>query len=147
MAVSLIHKNVNTNTCIFAYDNWVSDVNSLPNLTSRGKGVLSTIPPIRMGSKAIGTNDGITKILTGANKWVNYSSTSSGSSGGSTAGDFVDFEDPTNTPSGDGFVDLDGDGTGGGSSSGSSGGTGSGGGSDSGNSGNPGAGDFVDFGD
>lgn len=118
MAVSLIYKNYDTNTCKFAYDNWILDSVYLPNLTSKGKGVLRSVPPISMGSKAIGTNDGITKILNGNNQWVNYSSSGS-SSGSNDSDDFIDFDNVASGNPGDGFIDLDGGITGGGSVSGS----------------------------
>ena len=86
MAVSLIEKNHSTNYCVFSYDNWEKDKDSMPTMNTRGKGILSTILSCSQGSKAIGT-DGTTKILNGdSNKWIDYSGGSSGgiSGGGGT---------------------------------------------------------------
>lgn len=72
MAVSLISKNYSTNYCTFSYDNWESDKESLPNLNTPGKGVLSTIRSCCQGSFAIGT-DGTVKTLSGdLNEWIDY---------------------------------------------------------------------------
>ena len=87
MSVSLLEKNYNTNYCIFSYDNWEKDKDSMPTMNTRGKGILSTILSCSQGSKAIGT-DGTAKILNGErNEWISYSSSNSGdNSGGITGG-------------------------------------------------------------
>lgn len=71
MAVSLIDRNYNTNYCEFSYDDWDSDKDSIPTLTTAGKGLLSTIKSACQGSMAIGT-DGTMKVLTGNNEWADY---------------------------------------------------------------------------
>lgn len=71
MAVSLLDRNYNTNYCEFSYDDWDEDGDSLPTLTTAGKGVLSTIKSASQGSMAVGT-DGTMKILTGSNEWIDY---------------------------------------------------------------------------
>ena len=71
MAVSLLDKNYSTNYCEFSYDDWELDKDSLPNLNTPGKGILSTIRSCCQGSFAIGT-DGSIKVLTGLNEWIDY---------------------------------------------------------------------------
>jgi len=71
MAVSLLERNYSTNYCEFSYDNWETDKDSIPNLNTPGKGLLSTIKSCSQGSFAIGT-DGTIKILTGSNEWIDY---------------------------------------------------------------------------
>lgn len=71
MAVALIERNYNTNYCEFSYDDWDSDGDSIPTLTTAGKELLSTIKSCNQGSMAIGT-DGTMKILTGNNEWIDY---------------------------------------------------------------------------
>ena len=95
MAVTLLNKNYSTNHCTFSYDDWNSDKNSLPNLTTRGKGIFSTLYSCCQGSLAIGTN-GTNYILTGNNEWVKYNgNASSGSSGGTGTGELIDIESIT----------------------------------------------------
>ena len=93
MAVSLIEKNYNTNYCVFSYDNWEKDKDSMPTMNTRGKGILSTVLSCSQGSKAIGT-DGTSKILNGdSNKWISYASVNSeGSSGGGSGNNGSDLD-------------------------------------------------------
>lgn len=91
MAVTLLNKNYSTNHCTFSYDDWDTDKTSLPTLTTRGKGILSTIYSCCQGSLAIGT-DGINYILTGDNEWIKYTNASGGSSGGTGSGELIDVE-------------------------------------------------------
>ena len=70
MAVSLIDKNDKTGYCEFSYDNWDTDKDSIPTMTTAGKGLLSTIKSCSQGSIAIGT-DGSMKTLRGEdNTWI-----------------------------------------------------------------------------
>lgn len=81
MAVSLINKNYETNTCVFCYDVWETDKDKLPTLNSRGKDKLSTLYSCAQGSIAKGTN-GINYILTGDNHWIKYAIASIGAGSG-----------------------------------------------------------------
>lgn len=70
MAVALIDKNDKTGYCEFSYDNWNIDKDSIPTMTSPGKGRLSTIKSCSQGSICIGT-DGSMKTLRGEdNTWI-----------------------------------------------------------------------------
>lgn len=96
MAVSLISKDNITNTCVFCYDIWETDKDKLPTLNSRGKDKLSTLYSCAQGSIAKGTN-GKNYILTGDNKWIVYTSVSTGGSGDTECSDSmkIAYEDGT----------------------------------------------------
>lgn len=72
MAVGLTNRNIQTGYCEFSYDDWDTDKDSIPNLDTPGKGVLSTIHSCCQGSVAVGT-DGSLKILRGEdNSWIDF---------------------------------------------------------------------------
>lgn len=100
MSVCLLSKNYSTNYCEFSYDNWENDGDMLPNLDSKGKGVLNTVGSCCQGSIAKGT-DGTNHILTGNNQWILYNANlnaGSGSGGSSDSGG--------SGGSNDGFIEL-----------------------------------------
>lgn len=80
MSCRLLKMNYDTKFAIFSIDS-ESDINDLPRINYFGKGILNTINSVCQGSKAIGT-DGTNYILTGSNKWIKYSSTTSSGGGG-----------------------------------------------------------------
>ena len=86
--IALKFMNYGTRYCVFSIDS-SNDLSSLPTQNSPGKGVLSTIKSCSMGSVAQST-DGNTYILSGdLNRWIKYSSSSTGSSGSGTG---IDIE-------------------------------------------------------
>ncbi len=99
LAVSLLNKNNHTNVCIFSFDNWASDSDSLPNLKDRGKGVLAPLVCCAQGSVAKGTSGDI-YVLSGNNTWIKQTVISGGTGTGGGSGtpadtggiEFVDGE-------------------------------------------------------